>query len=125
MEHIAEIIQSRKSVRTFDGKEIKTEDMEKLSSYMEKIDNPYEIPIEFKLLNAKEQKLSCPVVGGTDLFVGAKVRHAPHMEEALGYSFEMLVLEAWSLGIGTVWIGGTMDRAAFERAMNLGEHFYL
>lgn len=121
MEHIAEIIQSRKSVRTFDGKEIKIEDMEKLSVYMEKIDNPYEIPIEFKLLNAKEQKLTCPVVGGTDLYVGTKVRRAPHMEEALGYSFEMLVLEAWSLGIGTVWIGGTMDRAAFERAMNLGE----
>lgn len=119
MERIAETIQTRKSVRTFDGREINAEDMEKLSSFMEKIENPYEIPIEFKLLNAKEQKLTCPVVGGTDIYVGAKVRRAPHMEEALGYSFEMLVLYAWSIGIGTVWIGGTMDRASFERAMEL------
>lgn len=37
-----------------------------------------------------------------------------------GYSFEKLVLFAQSLGIGTVWLGGTMDRGAFERAMNLG-----
>lgn len=121
MERITETIQTRKSVRTFDGREINAEDMEKLSSFMEKIENPYEIPIEFKLLNAKEQKLTCPVVGGTDIYVGTKVRRAPHMEEALGYSFEMLVLYAWSIGIGTVWIGGTMDRASFERAMGLGE----
>ena len=38
------------------------------------------------------------------------------MEEAYGYSFEMMVLHAWSLGIGTTWIGGTFDRAAFEKA---------
>ena len=121
MEHVLETIQSRKSVRTFDSREINTADMEKLSVFMEKIENPYKIPVEFKLLNAKEQKLSCPVVSGTDIYVGAKVRRAPHMEEAFGYSFEMLVLYAWSLGIGTVWIGGTMDRAAFERAMNLSD----
>ena len=121
MENITEIIRNRRSVRTFDGKEVSTEDMEKLSAFMVKIDNPYDIPIEFKVLNAKEQKLSCPVVSGTDIYVGAKVQRAPHIEEAFGYSFEMLVLYAWSLGIGTVLIGGTMDRAAFERAMNLRE----
>ena len=121
MEHVAEIIQNRRSVRTFDGEEVSAEDLEKLSSFMKKIENPYEIPVEFELLNAKQQKLSCPVVSGTNLYVGAKVSRMPHMEEAFGYSFEMLVLYAWSIGIGTVWIGGTMDRGAFERAMKLNE----
>lgn len=121
MEHVEELIQNRRSVRTFDGREINGEDLEKLSSFMEKIENPYQIPVKFKLLDAKAQKLSCPVVSGTNLYVGAKVRREPHIEEAFGYSFEMLVLYAWSLGIGTVWIGGTMDRAAFERAMELKE----
>lgn len=32
------------------------------------------------------------------------------------------MLYAQSLGIGTVWIGGTMDRAAFEATMELGEN---
>ncbi|MCM1065106.1 MAG: hypothetical protein NC420_11690 [Eubacterium sp.] len=36
---------------------------------------------------------------------------------AVGYSFEMLMLYAWSLGIGTVVVGGTMDRPDFERVM--------
>ena len=120
MEHIEELIQTRRSVRTFDGREVNTEDLEKLSSFMKEIVNPYEIPVEFELLNAKKQKLSCPVVSGTNLYVGAKASRMPHMEEAFGYSFEMLVLYAWSIGIGTVWIGGTMDRGAFERAMKLG-----
>ena len=121
MEQVSELIRSRRSVRTFDGREIDAGDLEKLSSYMAKIDNPYGIPVEFKLLDAKEHKLTSPVISGANLYVGAKAKCMPHMEEAVGYSLEMLVLYAQSLGIGTVWIGGTMDRAAFERAMELGE----
>ena len=121
MEHIAELVRGRRSVRTFDGRRISPDDLEKLSSFMRQADNPYGIPVEFKLLDGKEQKLRCPVVSGTDLFVGARVPRVPHMEEAVGYSFETLVLYAQSLGIGTVWVGGTMDRPAFERAMALAE----
>ena len=119
MEHIEELVRNRRSVRTFDGEGLSEEDLGKLSSFMAELKNPYDIQVECKLLDAKQQKLSCPVVGGTDLYVGAKVRRVPHLEEAFGYSFEMLVLYAQSLGIGTVWVGGTMDRAAFERAMAL------
>ena len=121
MENITELVRNRRSVRTFDGREISAEEKEKLSSYINNIKNPYEIPIEFKLLDANEQKLSSPVVSGTNLYVAAKAKRVPHIEEAFGYSFEMLVLYALSLGIGTVWIGGTMDRGSFERAMSLGE----
>ena len=35
----------------------------------------------------------------------------------MGYSFETLVLYAQPLGMGTVWVGGTMGRPAFERAI--------
>lgn len=122
MEHIEELVRGRRSVRTFDGREVSKEDLEKLSAFMEKIENPYRIPIEFKLLDAKKQGLSCSVVSGTNLYVGAKAQRVPHIEEAFGYSFEMLVLYVQSLGIGTVWIGGTMDRSSFERAMALGEN---
>ena len=121
MENIRELVKNRRSVRTFDNRELSAEDREKLLSFMAEIENPYEIPIEFKLLNAKEQKLTSPVVSGTDLYVGAKAKRVPHMEEAFGYSFEKLVLYAQSIGVGTVWIGGTMDRTAFERAMSLNE----
>ena len=119
MKEISTLVRTRRSVRTFDGRALTKEDIENLSLFMSKIENPYEIPVEFKLLDAKKQKLSCPVVVGTDLFVGTKVKRIPHAEEAVGYSLEMLVLYAQSIGIGTVWIGGTMDRSAFERVMLL------
>ena len=119
MENIKEIIRNRRSVRTFDGREVNKEDLGKLTAFMENITNPFGIPVVFKLLDAKDKGLSSPVISGANLYVGAKVPRELHAEEALGYSFEMLVLYAWSIGIGTVWIGGTFDRAAFERAMEL------
>ena len=119
MKDIMKIVHSRRSVRTFDGREIDTDDRNRLSLFIKKIENPYGIPIEFKILDGKKQNLLCPVVGGTDLFVEAKAPRVPHVEEAFGYSFELLVLYAQSIGVGTVWIGGTMDRSAFERAMDL------
>lgn len=121
MEQIAELVKSRRSVRTFDGRDVSTEDLERLSSFISKADNPYDIPVEFKILNSKEQKLPCPVVSGTNLYIGAKTKRTLHSEEAVGYSMEKIVLYAQSLGLGTVWIGGTMDRGAFERAMELVE----
>ena len=122
MENIEKLVKGRRSVRSYDGKEISQEDLEKLAAFIETLDNPYGIPIEFKFLNAKEQKLSSPVISGTDTYIGGKVQRVPHFEEAFGYSLELLVLYAQSLGIGTVWIGGTMDRGSFERAMELGEN---
>ena len=102
MEHIEQLVRNRRSVRTFDGREISPEDLEKLSSFAKRIENPYDIPVEFKPLDGRKQALKCPVVSGTNLYIGVKAPRISHMEEAIGYSFEMLVLYAQSLGIGTV-----------------------
>ena len=120
MNNITKAIRERRSVRTFDGRALGAEEMEKLDAFARKIENPYEIPVEFKLLDAGKYRLSSPVIAGTKQYFGAKVKRVPHAEEAFGYSFEILVLYAQSLGIGTTWIGGTMNREAFERAMALG-----
>lgn len=122
MENIEKLVRGRRSVRAYDGRDISETDIEKLLAFIGETENPYGIPVNFKLLDGKKQTLSCPVVIGTDLFIGGSVKRVPHMEEAFGYSLEMLVLYAQSLGIGTVWVGGTMDRSAFERAMELGEN---
>ncbi|MCH5325359.1 MAG: nitroreductase [Eubacterium sp.] len=122
MKNITELVRGRRSVRTFDGRELSKDDLDRLTAFMSNTENPYGIPVEFKLLDGKEQELKCPVVSGTSIFVGAKVSQAPHMEEAFGYSFELLVLYAQSIGVGTVWVGGTMDRKAFEQAMELGQN---
>lgn len=119
MHNIDALVRGRRSVRTFEDRPVSQQDLDQLRIFLAETANPYGLPVEFKLLDGKEQKLNCPVVVGTDLYVGAKMKQAPYLNEAFGYSFELLVLYAQSLGLGTVWVGGTMDRAAFEKAMEL------
>lgn len=119
---VKEAITKRVSVRTYKNENLREEDRKKLEEYLKNIDNPFDIPIEFRFLDGKQQGLSSPVVVGTDLYVGAKAPRVKGVEEAFGYVFEQFVLYAMSLGIGTVWIAGTMDRPAFEKAMEVGEN---
>ena len=116
-----EVIRTRRSVRTFDGRNLVPEDLEKLQAFIGTIANPYGIPVEFVLLDAEEHGLSSPVLAGETLYVAAKIGKVPHAEEAFGFSFEKLLLYAWSLGIGTTWIGGTMKRELFEKAHKAGK----
>ena len=115
MKTLEESVRSRRSVRTYDAQPLAVQDRDALCAYMEKIENPYDLPVTFRLLEG----MGSPVVVGTDLFVAGKMEKNAHMNEAFGYSFEKLVLYAESMGIGTVWIGGTMDRGAFEKAMEV------
>jgi nitroreductase len=111
---LMELIKTRKSVRTFDGSGVKDNDLLKLKEYAKSIENPYGIPVEFMFFKAEENGLSSPVITGEHIYVTAKVHKTEHCDEAFGYSFEKMVLYAWSLGIGTTWIGGTMNRSVFE-----------
>ena len=121
MNDLLELMHTRKSVRWYDGNGLKSEDLEKIRNYAEKLDNPFGVPVRFVFLNAEEKGLSSPVVTGESWYVAGLVPAAPDVEAAYGFSFEKLVLYAWSLGVGTVWIGGTMDRKLFERTAGKAE----
>ena len=119
MSELLQVIKGRKSVRTFDGKPLSTADRERLEQYISTISNPFAIPVRFILLDAKEKGLSSPVISGETTYVAGIVSKEPGADAAFGYSFEKLVLYAWSLGIGSTWIGGTMKRELFEKAAGL------
>ena len=119
---IKDLIQERKSVRTYDGKPLSEEDRENLSLYLSELENPFGGTVEFRFLDAKENKLSSPVVVGAELFVAAKALRGPEAELACGYCFEALCLYARALGIGTVMLAGTLSRKTFEEAMELAEN---
>ena len=121
MSELLEIIKSRKSVRSFSEKPVSEEDRRRLEQYIASIDNPFGIPVRFVLLDAKEHGLTSPVLTGEALYVAGMVKKGSYADVAFGFSFEKLVLYAWSLGIGTTWIGGTMKRELFEWAAGLAE----
>ena len=114
-----ELIRSRRSVRSFDGRAIPEREKEDLLRFVSSAETPYKLPIEWRLLDAGAQGLSCPVITGTDIYLAGKMLPTPHAEEAFGFAFERAALYALSKGIGTTCIAGTMDRPAFERAMEL------
>ena len=115
---LSEQIKARRSVRSFEGiPDEKTR--ADLETFLRDIPNPLGIPVEFRFLDAKTHGLICPVASGAELYVGGKVKTVPDANLAFGYSFETFVLYAQSLGLGTVWLGGTMNRSAFEQAMEL------
>ena len=117
---VMEAIRSRRSVRTFDGSTLRQEDANKIMDYARTVGNPYGLPIEWYLLDAEKDGLSSPVIVGTDTFIAGKMKRVPHAEEAFGFAFEKIVLFAQTIGVGTTWIGGTMNRSAFEKAVALG-----
>ena len=54
MNNITEHIRNRRSVRTYDGRELDKNDTEQLTTFAQTIENPFKIPVDFKLMNAKE-----------------------------------------------------------------------
>ena len=115
----------RKSVRTYDGKNLKPEDLKVLKEYAENIETPFGIPAEFRFLEADKYGLKSPVLSGVNLYVAGKTEIVPYADGSFGYAFEKLVLKAQSMGIGTVWIAGTMNRDAFEKAMELKDNEFM
>ena len=116
-----ELIEKRRSVRSFDGKGLSEEEISMIMKYAAEADDPYGIDIEWKILDARRDGLSSAVISGTDIYIAGKMKQVPSAEEAFGYGFEKIVLFAQSMGIGTTWIAGTLDRPAFERAMDIRE----
>ena len=116
---LMETVRGRRSVRSFDGRSVPEEQLRELLRFAESAETPYGQEITWRVLDAKAQRLSCPVITGTNTFIAGKMLRVPHAEEAFGFAFERVVLFAASLGLGTTWIGGTMDRPAFEHAMQL------
>ena len=119
MTDLMNIIRGRKSVRTFDGNPITEEDKEKLQAFIQDMDDPFGQTATFRFLDPKEHGLKSPVLSGETMYLAAKMPWQENAEVAYGYLFEQVVLYAWSLGIGTTIIAGTMNRDAFEKAVDL------
>lgn len=116
-----EVIRERKSVRTYKKQEIPEQTMNKVKNYLQKDTGLFDVPIEFTILNAKNDNVNSPVIIDADTYIAGKYRRQKNAEISFGYAFEKFVLYATSLGLGTVWLAATIDRKAFEKALNLKE----
>lgn len=119
---IEDVIEKRKSVRTYLDKPLSDQDKKELQSYMETLENPFGIDVKFSFLETGEKKKTLGTYGvikGTVDYIGAAVKEEPFALEALGYEMEKLILYAASNEIGTCWLGGTFKREDFKKAMDI------
>lgn len=121
---VVEAVGKRKSVRTYADMPLDDEVLEKIKTYAGALSNPMgaqvTVGIARKDSGGEAVRLGTyGMIKGATTFVGAAVAPGEHALEGLGYAFENLVLYATSLGLGTVWLGGTFSRSDFRKAMHM------
>lgn len=123
---VAKTVNARSSVRTYENRDLSANEKAQINAYIDNLSNPFFADVTFRLLEKASstdgEKLGTyGVIKGAGNYIVASAADKELALEALGYSFENLILYATSLGLGTCWLGGTFNRSGFATAMNLKE----
>lgn len=124
-----EIVSKRHSVRNYENTELSNEIKEKLQAYLDEINDsggPFGTKVRISLIQKndanKEVKLGTyGVIKGANHYLVAVCKKGDYDFENLGFLFEKVVLYCTSLGLGTVWLGGTFNKGNFAKAVKLKE----
>lgn len=124
---IKEIIQKRHSVRNYDGRPLSQETIDKIKDYIKDLTNPFDKKVRIELIQQNSGNESIKlgtygVIKGANYFLAAACEKDNLSLIALGYSLEKVILYCTSLGLGTVWLGGTFNKGNFAKAVNLKEN---
>ena len=124
---IEDTIRGRKSIRTYKIQSLIEEDKEKLLDFAQTITSPFSSDIRLQLLHRQQgtdnEKLGTyGVIKGASDYITAVIQNTQEDLLALGYSMEVFVLYASSLGLGTCWLGGTFNRSSFIKALQCKEN---
>ncbi len=120
---IMDVIKYRTSIRTYDNKPLSQELKNKLQYRMDNVKGPFDEKVRFKIIDKfdksnEELKLGTyGLIKGARSFIAASVEKNDEALEQLGYTFEDIILYATTLGIGTVWLGGTFNKGEFGKVM--------
>lgn len=128
MESILEIMEKRYSVRNYNSKEIEKDKLQKIRDYFdENRKGPLGSDVRFEIVDATAyeqaelKKLGTyGLVKGPRVFMAGAVKKSKTAMEDFGYCMEKNILLATSLGLGTCWLGGTLNRSTFALKLNAG-----
>jgi len=123
------LIRRRTSCRTYDGEPIGAGTQRRLQAFLDRESGaPFGKRMRLALIAATEDDPTTVRRLGTYGFIkGARAYIAGVVLDAesagaledFGYVVERTILYATSLGLGTVWLGGTFTKSRFERTMGL------
>ncbi len=123
MQNIIEVIQKRTSIRTYSKEPIEQSQRAALEAYLQTAtENPFGAHVRLALVDsegAPERLGTYGFIRGAKTYVAGCVKRGGRDLEGFGFAFEQAVLFATQLGLGTCWLGGTLRRGAFEKALNV------
>ena len=115
---IIQAIKERRSVRSFNGKPLTDEMVNKLNKIIEDSYTLFggDISIRLKRFDLKgdfKPSTYGVIKGASDYFLMA-IGEGEDSDLTAGFQFEQVVLKAWELGLGTCWIAGTYKGSQFD-----------
>lgn len=124
---VKDLIKARHSVRNYNNSPLSENIIEKIESYIKNIENPFNKKTKIKLVKKDETNNDIKlgtygVIKGADTFLVSACENDDLSLIALGYTLEKVILYCTSLGLGTVWLGGTFNKGGFAKAINLKEN---
>ena len=121
-----EAISKRTSRRTYDGRTIEQEKIDKLKKVINEVNEKSKLNI--KLLDNAESflkgfKASYGMISGVNTVIAlVGSSKDKDLKEKVGYYGEFILLEAVSLGLGTCWVGGSYNRKKCIEALELSNN---
>ncbi len=122
---ITEIIERRRSVRTYTGETLDDATISKIRSYISGLSAPFgaECRVELVRTAASADPIRLGTYGairGAADYLALVLRNdSPLAQEGAAYLFERVVLYCTSLGLGTCWLAGFFDRGNFKKQLAL------
>jgi len=125
MFNVLDAINQRHSVRTYDTRPVDEKTLQAIDAYLaSNTKGPMGTPVRFKVIELKssEQLLKLYVsygnIKGARYFITGAVKKGSRAMEDFGYCMEKNILFMTSLGLGTVWLGGSLNRSRFAQEMD-------
>lgn len=127
MEQIVEIIKKRYSARTYSSERIEESKKQAVAEYIaSNRKGPFGNEVRFGIVDASEDDIrelkklgTYGNTSGARLYIAGTVKKGDRDMEDFGYCMEKNILKATELGLGTVWLGGSLNRSAFAGRMGI------
>jgi len=126
---LTEIVQRRRSCRTFLPQTVEQGTLDLIREGFLPPPSPLPPPSRFTLLDRRDPALenlslkgSYGLIRNDRFFLTASLSPAlPHSWEGFGFALERSVLQMTDVNLGSCWLGGIFDRSALSRYLGLQE----
>ncbi len=129
---IINLIKERTSTRTYDGRALDKDHLDKLNAFLDEINKETNIKSRFKIISnigtGKEESKKLGTYGfiqGASTYIIGIMDKDDNNALEFGYVFEKIILFATDLGIQTCWLGGTFSKDDFAELADLNENEFI